>query len=236
MFKEKPVISNQYGALAMALLPFLYAFIDAKQWRYELMLFGVAWLFLYLFSYPFFQLFSKKVTLRNKRWAIIYFAFSLAFALPALVTQPYLLFFILPLFPLGIIQYFYAKKRDERHLINDIAGILVFGVVGMATYYLATSSLDFRFLLHPTLFFIATTFYVKSMVRERRNPLYMELNIGCHFLLSLIYLLWQEKAIFIAYLFALTRAIVVPSLQWNVKKLGMFEFLTLVIFFSALIY
>ena len=28
MFKEKPVISNQYGALAMALLPFLYAFID----------------------------------------------------------------------------------------------------------------------------------------------------------------------------------------------------------------
>ena len=234
MFKEKPVISNQYGALAMALLPFLYAFIEAKQWRYELILFGAAWLFLYLFSYPFFQLFSKKITPRNKRWAIIYFVLSLAFALPALVTQPYLLFFILPLFPLGIIQYFYAKKRDERHLINDIAGILVFGVVGMATYYLATSSLDFRFLLHPTLFFIATTFYVKSMVRERKNPLYLELNILSHMLLAVIYLILGKDILFTFYLFALARSILVPYLGWNVKQVGMFEFISLTLFLIAL--
>ena len=126
------------------------------------------------------------------------------------------------------------NERDERHLFNDIAGILVFGVVGMATYYLATSSLDFRFLLHPTLFFIATTFYVKSMVRERKNPLYLELNILSHMLLAVIYLILGKDILFTFYLFALARSILVPYLGWNVKQVGMFEFITLTLFLIAL--
>ncbi|VTR23980.1 Uncharacterised protein [Actinobacillus pleuropneumoniae] len=58
MLKDKPVISNQHGALVMAFVPFLYAgfksgFSPLHFW------FAFSWLFLYLFSYPFLSLFSK---------------------------------------------------------------------------------------------------------------------------------------------------------------------------------
>lgn len=235
MFKDKPVISNQYGAFVMAVLPFLYAFIFAEQYKIELILFGFAWIFLYLFSYPFFQLFSKKPSSKNKKWAIIYFLLSIIFALPALFYKPSLFFFIFALFPLGVIQYYYAKKKDERHLINDLAGILIFGIVGVATYYLASGELDFKFLIHPCLFFIATTFYIKSVLRERKNPFYLEISIGSHLLLCFIYLLLADNAIFMAYLFALIRAILIPTTHWKVKQIGIFEFLTITIFFIALI-
>ena len=221
MLNEKPVISNQHGALAMAFVPYFYAVIQAKEYNWSLFLFGLAWLFLYLFSYPFFMLFSKKPTAKNKRWAVIYFILSLGFASPLL--------------PLSLVQFYFAKQRNERHLLNDIAGILTFGVVGMATYYLSMQAVDFVFLIHPTLFFIATTFYIKSLARERKKPLYAELSIGIHLGLSLIYLFTNENAIFTAYLFALARAIIVPTLGWNVKKVGMFEFLTIVIFLATLV-
>ena len=236
MLNEKPVISNQHGALAMAFVPYFYAAFQSSEWHISLLFFGIAWLFLYLFSYPFFMLFSKKPTAKNKRWAVIYFILSLCFASPVLFSQPEVLLFVLPLLPLGLVQFYFAKQKNERHLLNDIAGILTFGVVGMATYYLSTQAVDFAFLVHPTLFFIATTFYVKSLTRERKNPLYIELSIGIHLALSLIYLFANENAIFTAYLFALARAIIVPTLGWNVKKVGMFEFLMIVIFLMALIW
>lgn len=66
MFKEKPVISNQHGALAMAMLPFLYAVIESGFSTLHIF-FGLSWLFLYFFSYPFLSLFSKKPTERNKK-------------------------------------------------------------------------------------------------------------------------------------------------------------------------
>ena len=96
MLNGKPVISNQHGALAMAFLPYFYAVIQAKAYDWSLFLFGIAWLFLYLFSYPFFQLFSKKPTAKNQRWAGIYFVLSLMFALPVLIIFPQVLLFALP--------------------------------------------------------------------------------------------------------------------------------------------
>ncbi len=75
---SKPVISNQHGALVMALLPFLYAqFAEHHQAGFYHISFGLAWFFLYLFSYPFFANISKKPTARNRQWAIIYFVLRL---------------------------------------------------------------------------------------------------------------------------------------------------------------
>lgn len=239
MPKEKPLVSNQHGALVMAFVPFLYAICQAETFHFNAILLGIAWFFLYLFSYPFFLLFSHKPTTRNyhlfKKWAIIYFSLSLIFALPVLTSQPLLLYFAIPILPLGLIQYYFAKQRNERHLLNDIAGILIFGVIGMATAYLLTQKLYFSVLIHPALFFIATTFYIKSMLRERKNPLYMEWSIALHLGLSLIYLSLMMDGLFVVYLFALARAILIPTLNWKVKQIGLFEFFTTVVLFVGLI-
>lgn len=116
-----------------------------------------------------------------------------------------------------------------------LQAFLTFGVMGMAAYYIVTKQYNIEILLHPTLFFIATTFYVKSMVRERKNPVYMELSIATHLLLAIIYCLSSMQAVFFAYLIATARAIIVPSLGLNIKQIGMLEFPVILLFLIALV-
>lgn len=234
MFKEKPIISNQYGALVMALIPFLYG-IFASQWTLEHLWFGLSWLFLYLFSYPFLGLFSKKEKIKYKKWAMIYFVISLICALPILFSSISLLQFLLPILPLAGINIYYAKKHDERNIINDIVAILIFGIVGMASFYLATEKYHIEILLHPCLFFITSTFYVKSVARERKNPTYLWVSISSHIILVVVYALLASYPLVLAYLIALLRAAIVPHLHWKIKYIGMLELLISAILLIALI-
>lgn len=235
MFNDKPVISNQHGALVMAFIPFLYGMFTSAPTLNHLFL-GLAWLFLYLFSYPFLSLFSKKPTARNKKWALIYVLISLFCAIPVLSATPRILQFLALILPLAAIQIYYTKQRDERNLLNDIAGYLIFGVIGMASFYLVEQQFNWGILIHPTVFFIGATLYVKSMVRERKNPRYMELSIGFHLLFAIIYLMFGNLWLFAVYLVALMRAIVVPSFGWNVRQIGMAEFPVILIFMMGLIF
>ncbi len=234
MLKDKPVISNQYGALVMAFVPLIYG-LSLTHFQIVSVFFILSWLFLYLFSYPFLALFNKKPTARNKKWAIIYAIISSIFAIPILIFNPSVLQFFIPMIPLVIIQIYYTKQKDERNLINDISGYLIFGIVGMAGYYLTTQQYNFDLLIHPTLFFITTTFYVKSVARERRNPFYKKLSINSHILLMLTYALFNHYFIAFAYLCGLIRAIVLPSKSLNIKQIGMWEFLIITIFTICLI-
>lgn len=234
IFNEKPILSNQHGALVMAFVPYLYG-IFASEWVFAHFWLGASWLFLYFFSYPFLSIFSKKSNAKYKKWAAIYAALAAVFAFPLLLTKFSILQFFVPIFPLVLVQIHYAKQKDERNLWNDIAGILTFGVVGMASFYLATDALNFAILLHPTLFFIATTFYIKSVARERKNPRYLKLSIGSHALLGLVYGVIGSP-IFWAYLFGLLRAVVVPKRKLSIKQIGLLEFPVVLIFLLCLIF
>lgn len=231
--KDKPILSNQHGALVMAFVPFLYGIFESHVVPNHLWL-GLSWLFLYLFSYPFFGIFSKKHNERQKKWAAIYFSISLIFALPLLFSDLAVLQFSVPILPLAAVQIYYAKQKNERHLLNDLAGILTFGVVGMAAYYLATHHYQWMILLHPTLFFIATTLYVKSVARERKNPLYRRLSLIVHAALGLLYFSPPFYGIAFAYLVGFARAWFVPKLNLNIKQVGMLEFAVITVFVLGL--
>lgn len=233
ILKDKPVMSNQHGALVMAFVPFLYGIFASHITLSHLWL-GLSWLFIYFFSYPFMALFNRKNTQKYKKWAIIYAIISVILAIPLLYSNFAILQFAIPILPLVLIEIYYAKKKDERNLINDIAGILTFGIVGMASFYLSTGQYNVEVLIHPTLFFIAGTFYVKSIARERKNPLYLKLSIGSHILFGIGYLLLGYIPIAITYVFALLRAIIVPQLDWNIKKVGLSEFAIVLIFVIGL--
>lgn len=232
MFKDKPVISDQHGALVMALIPFIYAISLNPHWIH--LSFLISWLFLYFSTYPFFSLFSKKPTARNKKWAAIYFIGSLIFALPVLYFNPKILWFIPALLPFGFIQIYYAKKRDERNLFNDIAAIFTFGIVGMSAYFVSTNQLNWAILIHPTLFFIANTLYIKSVLRERKNPRYYELSGLSHLLFACFY--FSQPLIFAVYLLAFMRAMILPHYSLKVKQIGLLEFPVSFCFLLALIF
>lgn len=234
MLADKPVISNQHGALVMAFVPFIYA-ISLVGFEPIHLLLGFCWLCWYFFSYPFLNLFSKKATARNKKWAMIYALMALISGLPLLYYQLAILQFLVPIVPLVLIQIYFAKQKDERNMLNDIAGILTFGVVGMATAYLTAEVYDWKILLHPTLFFIATTFYIKSVVRERKNPRYHQYSLAIHAVLMVAYLYFSLPIAF-AYAIALLRAWFVPKLKWNVKQVGISEFPIVLLFLLMIIW
>lgn len=233
MWLEKPLISNQHGALVMAFVPFLYAILQTET-RFAHLWLGLAWLFAYLFSYPFLALFRHKETQKYRRWAWIYASLSLLFALPLLFEQPAVLQFLLPSLPLVGVQIYYTRRKNERHLYNDIAGILIFGVVGMAAAYLVTQQYDWAVLREPTLFFIATTLYIKSVARERKNPRYKHASWALHIFCAAYYALLGYIGLVLAYGIALLRAILVPKLHLNIKQIGMLEFLIVAVFLFGL--
>ena len=56
----KLLISNQYGAIVMALLPFVYGMLLASPvWAHFFLL--LAWFTMYLLSYPMLSLFKGKI-------------------------------------------------------------------------------------------------------------------------------------------------------------------------------
>ena len=137
----KLLISNQYGAIVMALLPFVYGMLLASPvWGHFFLL--LAWFTMYLLSYPMLSLFKGKNMAEYKKWTIIYGVAAFLFALPAIFYNWQILFFIAAMFPFVLVSIYYTKKKDERNLLNDLAGIAIFALAGMGSYYFSDRTFD----------------------------------------------------------------------------------------------
>ena len=137
------------------------------------------------------------------------------------------------MFPFVLVSIYYTKKKDERNLLNDLAGIAIFALAGMGSYYFLTALLTKNLVgtIVSKLIFIGTTLYVKSMMRERKNPLYLKASIIFHVLCVLGCLFTQQYVLSFAFFVpALIRAIYLPTKKLSVKQVGLIEFGTSAIF------
>ena len=111
------------------------------------------------------------------------------------------------------------------------------GIAGMAAYYFPDCTFDAKIwliFLYPTLFFIGTTLYVKSVLRERKNPLYLYASILFHaiLVLGLMFVDWQTALCFIP---AWLRAVIAPRFKLSVKQTGLLEMATSLLFLVSLL-
>ncbi len=74
------------------------------------------------------SLFKGKNMAEYKKWTIIYGVAAFLFALPAIFYNWQILFFIAAMFPFVLVSIYYTKKKDERNLLNDLAGIAIFAL------------------------------------------------------------------------------------------------------------
>lgn len=232
----KLLISNQHGAIVMALLPFLYGMLSSQFVWQQLFLLS-AWCCLYLFTYPFFNLFKGRNLDLYRKWSWIYALSAMAFSLPALIYNWRVSYFLLAMLPFGLLNIYYVKQKDERALANDLAAIVIFGLAGMAAYYFADRTFDtqiWRVFAYPSLFFIGTTLYVKSLLRERKNPRYLQASLAFHSLLLLVLLLLDWKTA-LCFVIPLIRAVVVPRYKLSVKQIGLLEMGVSLLFLCGLL-
>ena len=86
---------------------------------------------------------------------------SFSFALPAIFYNWQILFFIAAMFPFVLVSIYYTKKKDERNLLNDLAGIAILPLQVWDPIIFLTALLTKKsggYPLYPSLFLLAPRF------------------------------------------------------------------------------
>lgn len=233
----KLLIPKQHGAWAMLIIPFFLSMITAGSTIWHIPLF-IGWLFLYLATNPLVMLFRKKKKDLYKKWTYIYGGIALLSLMPLLFVQFELLYFGLSMLPLFLINIYYAKQNNERAFINDVVAIISFGIGGLTSYYLGAQQLDplaWLIFLHSFVFFLGTTFYVKTMIREKKNVNFKYYSWSYHVIVPILIVVLGGSWSAIAYIPSLIRAIILYGKKLPIMKIGIIEIINAVFFFIVLL-
>ncbi len=222
---QKVVLPKQHGVWAMLIIPFvLSAIISGFTWIH--IPFFVAWVLLYRAMNPLLMAFKFP---KNKQayLKLFYpnFVVAMLLLLVVLFFQWKLVFFGLAMAPFFFINIYFAKQRNERAFFNDLIGILLFCLGGMGSYYVGRGSLEEAYVLNGMcfLFFVGSIFFVKTMIREKKN-IYFKWYSWMYHLFLIVGLIFSGNWLFsIPFYVSFIRAFVLYGKDVSVMKVGMTE-------------
>jgi hypothetical protein len=219
------VIPKQHGAWAMLIIPFLLGMhAGAFTWLHIPLFIG--WFFLYLATYLFLSVVKKQANAEQKKWLIIYSITAMIALIFPVLSNWRIIYFGLAMIPFFLVNLYFAKMKKERAFLNDVCAIINFSIGALGSYYLGVQKVDemaFIVFTLSVLFFIGSTFYVKTMIREKNNPLYKWASWGFHSGLILLLLISGNGLMALAYVPSLIRAIYFYGKLLSIKKIGIYE-------------
>ena len=227
----KLVIPKQHGAWAMLVIPFLLSVLLGKPTIYHIPLF-LAWFFIYLATYPFLMYIRQRRRKEFLHAAIVYSITAFVFGMISLLYEWRILLFAVLMIPLFIVNMYYARQKNERALLNDICAIIVFCIGGLISYYFSMKQIDKTavFLaLISFFYFLGSTFYVKTMIREKNNPKYRLISWGYHIVLTVIVFAIDPLCSLI-FVPSVIRAIILYGKKISILKVGVLEIVNSVYF------
>ncbi len=215
---------NQHGAWAMLASPLLVGMIAG----------GFAWVDLPLTAFWFvgyLAFFATSLWLkagRRARWLPPVRAYGVTAALLAVVVavlRPDLLGWASAFVaPLGIGLWAAAHRRDRDLLagLATVAGSALMTVVAFDAGTTDALTRGWLLALVQLLYFAGTVFYVKTVIRERGNPVFLRISVGFHAAATLAVLALSP---WLALVFAAltARAAVVPPRRPTPKQVGIGE-------------
>ena len=228
---------NQHGAWAMIIMPVLFGMFATKFNIFQLLFFA-GWFMTFFFADHFlFYVKQRKKQIGYLKCAILFLLLSAVCFIPVIIYEFKVLMFFLAMLPFGIINYFFAKARNERHIINDFSAVMIFSIAGVLTYYIASHQFEWPMIYVFGLsvaYFIGTVFYVKTMIREKKNIHYRNISWVYHVLLVIVgYFI--HPLLLIAFLPSLIRAVILYGKQLKPIKIGVLEIANAV-FITCLLY
>jgi hypothetical protein len=232
----KLFLPKQHGAWAMLIIPFWLGVIATEMiWQHIPFFFG--WILLYLATYPMLLLFKKKKVMFYVKWSTIYFVPALILLVIPIWYQPKIIFFGLLMIPFFIINAYYSSRNQDRALGNDICAVIVFSLAGVGSGFLVTEEITLNLILvffSSVLFFLGSTFYVKSMIREKKNLPFKWISWGYHFFITVIWFVVGEWIISLAFLPSIARAIGFYGKPLSAKQVGIYEIVNATLLFIIL--
>ncbi|WP_307798126.1 YwiC-like family protein [Actinoplanes flavus] len=216
-------VPPQHGAWAMLLLPYLAGLLVAG-FRWPDLPLLCAWLAGYLLSYYVFLAVKSR---RPGRYLPQFRLYGLV-AVPAgaivLAAEPRLLWFAPVYAVLLAVNAWYAWRRRERALLNDLASVaqscLVIGVVTVIAGGRPADTWAASVLV--LLYLTGTVLHVKTMIRERGSRTYRTASVGYHLAaLAAVTVISIPAALVFALL--TVRAWVLPGRSLTPKRVGFVE-------------
>lgn len=230
-------IPNQHGAWAMLILPFLLGIAASSGQIIHIPLF-VCWLLIYLFSFPLLQWVKTGKSERYIGPMKVYGILLLPLSIYLLITEPELLWFVLPLVPLFAVNLYYAKTKNERALLNDISAILAFCLMVYPVFYVGKGEswrTATELFLLAVLYFIGTALYVKTVIRERSNIRFYYGSVLYHLLFVLVGI-FLFPSLLAPLIVLLMRAAILPKTGITGRHTGMIEIgFSLMLYVSVLV-
>jgi hypothetical protein len=234
----KLFMPKQHGAWAMLIIPFwLGAAASGIVWQH--IPFFIGWLLLYLATYPMLLMFKKKKIPFYRKWTLIYIVPALGFLMVPLFTTPTIIYFGFSMVPFFLINAYFSSMNKERALMNDLSAIIVFSIAGLASSYLPAGMMNKEAILvfaASILFFTGSTFYVKTMIREKKNTNFKWVSWSYHLLVPILWLAAGEAIAAVAVVPSLIRAVVFYGKPLSVMKVGIYEIVNAVLFFIIMIF
>ncbi|ALC91875.1 hypothetical protein AM500_20335 [Bacillus sp. FJAT-18017] len=229
----KLFMPKQHGAWAMLIVPFWLGVV-ASGFVWEHVPFFLGWIFLYLATYPMLLLFKKKKIAFHVKWIVIYLVPALLLLLFPLFERPSVVYFGLMMLPFFAINAYFSSKNKDRHIINDFSAIFAFSFAGLASAYLPAGAVSGEAMLVfivSVLFFIGSTFFVKSMIREKKNSNFKLISWGYHAAVTVFWIIMSQWLIAVAFLPSLARAIGFYGRKMSPIQIGVAEIVNSVLFF-----
>jgi hypothetical protein len=207
----------------MLAVPYLAGLLAAGYRWPDLPLLG-AWLAGYLLSYYVFQAIKSRRPERYREQLALYGGLALPLAAIVVAARPQVLWYAPAYAALFAVNAWYAARRQERALVNDLASVgqsclMVFVVATVAGTRPAAVAGAFVLCLA---YFLGTVFYVKTMIRERDNPAYRRWSVGYH-LVALAAVAWLSPWAAALFAWLLLRAALLPGRGWSPKRVGLVE-------------
>ncbi|WP_160724675.1 YwiC-like family protein [Bacillus sp. USDA818B3_A] len=233
----KLFLPKQHGAWAMLIIPFWLGVIDGG-FIWQDIPFFIGWILLYLATYPMLLLFKKKKISFYTKWTIIYIVPALLLMLFPLIHRPSIVFFGFMMLPFFAINAYFTSKNKDRAFMNDLSAVFAFSIAGLASSYLGQGTLTLHTLIFPfltsILFFIGCTFYVKTMIREKKNTIFKWISWTYHFLVVAVWFICGFWIVAVAYIPSLLRAYFFYGKKLSPLQIGIYEIINSAIIFIIL--
>ncbi|WML43363.1 YwiC-like family protein [Neobacillus sp. PS3-40] len=232
----KLFLPKQHGAWAMAIIPFWLGVVEGG-FVWEHIPFFIGWLFLYLSTYPMLLLFKKKKLMFYSKWTAIYLVPAILILLFPLAKNFSIIYFGLLMIPFFIINAFYSSQNNDRSLMNDFSAIFAFSIVSLGSSFLGNGIVTAEAILiffSSVLFFVGSTFYVKTMIREKNNPQFKWISWAFHVLIPIVWFVLGYWIVALAFIPSMLRAIGFYGKTLSAKKVGIYEIVNATLFFCMM--
>lgn len=216
---------NQHGAWAMIIMPVLFGMFASPFNIYQLLFFAAWFMIFFFIDNLLFYVKQRKKNIAYVKGSLLFLSIATILLIPVILHDFRIMLFFLAMLPFGAVNLYFASKRNERHLLNDFSAITIFSIAGLLSYFIGAGQIDNKMIyifLISFLYFVGTTLYVKTMIREKKNVKYKYLSFSYH-IIGLILAFFIHPLIGIAFIPSLVRAIAFYGKQMKPIKIGIAE-------------